>query len=110
VYGSNVAQPNSSIRYSDKDQAGITYNAMGSRGELDRDSETNTNEQNKLQQPSSLCNLEMPQYSRCMVYRDSDPSAQPFKPPIPSVLHTDDLELSMGPGSTSCGRVCPEPI
>jgi len=49
-----------------------------------------------------------PQYSRYLVYRDSDTSAQPFKPPIPSVFHTDDLELSMGPGSTSCGRVCPE--
>jgi len=101
AYGSSVARTSSSIRYSGKDRAGIAHHPMGSWGDLDRDSKTNPNEQYKL--PSSL---HTPQYSRYMVYRDSDTSAQPFQPPTQS----DDSELSMGPGSTGRGRVCQEPI
>jgi len=93
AYGLSEAWTSSSIGYSGKERAGIiAHNPMGVSGELDRDSETNPNAQYKIEQP---CNLETPNYLRYMVYRDSDTSAQP----TPSILHTDDSEWSMGPGS-----------
>ena len=106
AYGSSVARTSCSIRFSGKNRAGIAHNAMGSSSELDRDSKTNPNEQYKLERPSSLCNSQTLQYSRYMVYRDSDTSAQPFQTPSPS----DDSELSMGPVSTDRGRVSQEQI
>ena len=48
AYGSSVARTSCSIRFSGKDRAGIAHNAMGSRGELDRDFKTNPNEQYKM--------------------------------------------------------------
>ena len=106
AFGSSVARTSCSIRFPGKDRAGIAHNAMGSKGELDRDSKTNPNEKYKLERTSSLCNSQMLQYLRYMVYRDSKTSAQSFQTPTPS----DDSELSMGLGSTDCGRVSPEQI
>jgi len=102
VCGSSGSSPRCLIGDFCMGQAQIAQGA----GSRQVDSASNTQEQCK--EPSSFyCNMETPQYSRYLVYRYSDTSAQPFQTstmlPTPSDLHTDDSEWSVGPGTP--GRV-----